>query len=248
MSRARPAEAAYARLARELREGLLQGRFPEGHRLPTEAELAAEHGLSRQTVRRAFQDLVSEGMVHRVPGRGTFPAAREGRYLRQFGSVDDLMSLSLDTRLEVLEPLCRRVDVAAAGRLRLTDDTVSTVAFRRLHDGVPFCATSVHLPPDHGRLLADVPELATPGTRTDVTVIGLLDSRMERPIADAEQSITAEGASATVAERLGCGEGEPVLRIDRLYTTTDGCPAELAISHFLPQQYSYRVRLRRSLR
>lgn len=44
-----------------------------------------------------MQDLVAEGMICRVPGRGTFPVPRDGRYLRQFGSVKDLMGLSLDT-------------------------------------------------------------------------------------------------------------------------------------------------------
>ncbi|MFE4850635.1 winged helix-turn-helix domain-containing protein, partial [Streptomyces sp. NPDC056689] len=62
-------DSAYVRLARELREAILRHDYPEGVRLPTEAELAASHGLSRQTVRRAFQDLVTEGLVHRVPGR-----------------------------------------------------------------------------------------------------------------------------------------------------------------------------------
>ena len=88
-------EAAYRVLAEELRQGILRKTFPEG-RLPTEAELAKAHGLSRQTVRRAFQELVSGGMVYRVPGRGTFVANHAGQYIRQFGSVEDLMALSLD--------------------------------------------------------------------------------------------------------------------------------------------------------
>ena len=36
--------------------------------------------------------------------------------------------------------------------------------------------------------------------------------------------------------------------IDRLYRTTEHIPVELATSHFLPSQYSYRVKLRRTLR
>ncbi len=53
-------------------------------------------------------------MVHRVPGSGTSAAPREEQYLRQFGSVDDLMGLSLDTTLELVAPLRRRVDLDAA--------------------------------------------------------------------------------------------------------------------------------------
>ena len=72
-------ESTYTVVAREVRNRILQGDYADGRRLPTEAELAERHGVSRQTVRRAFQDLVAEGMVYRVPGRGTFVTRREGR-------------------------------------------------------------------------------------------------------------------------------------------------------------------------
>ena len=132
-------ERRHIRLLRDqLRDEIAAGRYRDGARLPTESELVARHGLSRQTVRRAFQDLVAEGMVYRVPGRGTYASERGRRYLRQLGSIEDLMSLSDDTTMEVLSGLRRRVDVDAASRLRLDDDVVYSVVFRRLHDGVPF--------------------------------------------------------------------------------------------------------------
>lgn len=241
-------ESAYQRLARELRTAILQHDYPEGRRLPTEAELAQEYQVSRQTVRRAFQDLVAEGMVHRIPGRGTFASPREGQYLRQFGSVDDLMGLSLDTTMQLVSPLARRVDVDAAGRLGLQSDRVDVLVFLRLHDDVPFCRTAVHLPPDVGALLADVPELTRPDARSRSTVLGLLDERLADPIAEAEQSITVAAAGTTVAEQLGCEPEHPLLRVDRTYQSTTGRPVELAVSHFLPEHYSYRVRLKRNVR
>jgi DNA-binding GntR family transcriptional regulator len=40
--------------------------------------------------------------------------------------------------------------------------------------------------------------------------------------------------------------GHPMLRVDRLYSDVSGRPVELSVSHFLPEQYTYRVTLRRS--
>lgn len=238
-------ESAYQVVARELRSTVLRRNADDPSPLPTEAELAHRHGVSRQTVRRAFQDLVAEGLVHRVRGRGTFPARGDGRYLRQFGSIDDLMALSEDTRMRVLRPLRRRVDIDSAGRLRLDSDAVHSVEFVREHGGQPFCRTTVHLPPAVGDLLGGAPELAEAGRASSATVIGLLDPRLARPIAEAEQSITAVGAHAQVARDLGCGPDRPLLRVDRTYLDVGGTPVELATSYFLPEQYSYRVRLRR---
>lgn len=238
-------ESAYARLARELREAILRHGFPEGVRLPTEASLAESRGVSRQTVRRAFQELVAEGLVDRVPGRGTFAAHRHERYVRQFGSIEDLMALSLDTTTRLVSPLRRLVDVDAAGRLRLGSDQVDTAAFLRLHEEAPFCLTTVFLPPDVGRLVAGLPELTERGARGRSTVIGLLEERLPEPIAEALQGVTVTLADPAAAARLGCPPGHPLLRIERLYVSTADRPVELAVSVFLPEQYAYRVRLRR---
>ncbi|MPZ84191.1 MAG: GntR family transcriptional regulator [Actinophytocola sp.] len=232
-------------LARTLRGAILQGRYADGARLPTEAELATEYRVSRQTVRRAFHDLVSEGMVRRVPGRGTFAAPRGGQYLRQFGSVEDLMGLSLDTKLEVITPLRRQVDIDAASRLRLDSDVVYRIVFRRLHNDVAFCLTTVYLPPDIGMVLAELPALSTPGALSEVTVIGMIDTHTGSSVAEAEQSITAVAASDPVALSLDGRPGDPLLRVDRSYVDTAGRLVELATSYFLPEHYSYRVKLRR---
>jgi GntR family transcriptional regulator len=235
---------AYQVLREQLRGEIAAGHYSDGVRLPTESELVAQHGLSRQTVRRAFQDLVAEGAVYRVPGRGTY-ASEPGRYLRQLGSIEDLMSLSDDTTMEVLAGLRRRVDVDAASRLRLDDDVVYSVVFRRVHDGVPFVSTTVHLVPSAAQQVLESSSLADGAVGTH-TVIGLLEPHLAEPIAEAAQSITVAPADGVIADAVGCEPGHPMLRVDRLYSDSAGRPVELSVSHFLPEQYTYRVTLRRS--
>lgn len=240
----RPAPA-YQTLRQRLRDEIAAGMYRDGVRLPTESELVDRHGVSRQTVRRAFQDLVAEGVVYRVPGRGTYATESGRRYLRQLGSIEDLMSLSDDTTMEVRSGLRRRVDVDAASRLRLVDDVVYSVVFRRCHDGVPFVLTRVHLPESVARPVLDAPEMAD-GAVSTTTVIGLTEPHLGVPIVEAAQSITVGAADREVADAVGCALGHPMLRVDRLYADATGRPAELAVSHFLPEQYTYRVTLRRS--
>jgi DNA-binding GntR family transcriptional regulator len=184
-------------------------------------------------------------MVYRVPGRGTYASEPGRRYLRQLGSIEDLMSLSDDTTMEVLTGLRRRVDVDAASRLRLDDDMVYSVVLRRLHDGVPFVLTTVHLVPSVAQPMLESSALADGAVGTH-TVIGLLEPYLTEPIAEAAQSITVAPADAIVADAVGCQPGHPMLRVDRLYSDSGGRPVELSVSHFLPEQYTYRVTLRRS--
>ncbi|MFD1811269.1 GntR family transcriptional regulator [Rhodococcus gannanensis] len=239
-----PGEPAYRLLANRLRGELADGVYSGGVRLPTEAELAVEHGVSRQTVRRAFHDLVAEGIVHRVPGRGTFASEATGRYLRQLGSIEDLMNLSADTTMEIVTPPRRQVDIEAASRLRLDIDVLYTVSFRRLHDAVPFVYTTVYLPETIGKAVADAPELAA-GASSTHTMIGLIEPHLAMPIVQADQSITVAPAPEAAASAVGCEPGHPMLRVDRLYSNELDEPTELAISYFLPEHYTYRVTLRR---
>lgn len=237
---------AYGQVAQDLREAVLRRTYPPGAQLPTEAELANRYGVSRQTIRRAFHDLVSEGLVYRVPGRGTFVRTHGGRYLRHFGTIDDLMGLSLDTTMKVLSPLARRIDVGSASRLGLDTDSIFAVTFLRLHEGVPFCITTAYLPPNVAGLLKDVAELQQSGEPSKLTVLGLLDSRLSEPIAEADQSITVSYADFEQSSALGIDPGASLLRVDRIYYDTRQRAVELAISGFVPEHYSYRVRLRRS--
>jgi GntR family transcriptional regulator len=243
-------QPAYKSLAGSLREEIHSGAFPPSRRLPTDAELGEKFRVSRQTVRQAFGELVTEGLVYRVPGRGSFAIGTPGdvKYLRSLGSVEDLMALAEDTELEVISPFTQAVDVAAAGRLRLPTDEVSRIAFRRHHDDVPFCLTTTYLPPHLGARIADDSRIGSVGARSRVTIIGLLEEMTDTPIAGAHQSISATVADAGEAELIGCKPNDVLLTIDRIYFDAQGRYVELAVSSFNISRYSYRLELRRSVR
>lgn len=245
-------QPAYQTLAAELREAILAGEFPPHRRLPTEAELAESRGLSRQTVRQAFAQLVAESLVYRVRGRGTFATAMPGRgssYLRSFGSVEELLALSIDTEMEVVRPFARLANVDAAARLQLDSDEVMETFFRRLHHGEAFCVTQVDLPLWVGRRISGAGHLFPPGRRSRETIIGLIEREaLNEPIAGAQQSVTAVKATPEIARLVECAPDDPLLRIDRLYFDRHGQPVELAVTQANPVRYAYRLQLRRSTR
>ncbi len=54
-----------------LRQGILEGRLKPGSRLPSSRALATELGLSRNTISRAFEQLIDEGYLESKVGSGT---------------------------------------------------------------------------------------------------------------------------------------------------------------------------------
>lgn len=69
------AEPPFARIKRHLKEGLAEQRWLPGSRMPSEAELVDQFGVSRMTVGRALKELQAEGLIERVQGVGSFAAA-----------------------------------------------------------------------------------------------------------------------------------------------------------------------------
>lgn len=63
--------AVYQQLADLLRAEITSGRLGPGDRLPSSTRLEQQHGVSRETIRRALAVLRAEGLVVTEPSYGT---------------------------------------------------------------------------------------------------------------------------------------------------------------------------------
>jgi DNA-binding GntR family transcriptional regulator len=70
------AEFPYEQLTVILRERIRSGFYESGRKIPPLTDLQIEFDLSSMTVRRAIKVLADEGLLVRVPGRGTFVTRR----------------------------------------------------------------------------------------------------------------------------------------------------------------------------
>jgi GntR family transcriptional regulator len=66
----------YQQIVRDLREQIRRGELAPGAQIPTETELMARYGVSRNTVRTAVKHLTSVGLLDTVSTRGTFVRER----------------------------------------------------------------------------------------------------------------------------------------------------------------------------
>ena len=69
----------YAQLKELILERIAQDQYPAGHQIPSELTLCEELTLSRPTVRQAIAELVSEGVLVILKGKGTYVAAEPER-------------------------------------------------------------------------------------------------------------------------------------------------------------------------
>lgn len=101
-----PPVARYEQVARQLRERIIGGEFPEESTLPSGPDLADQLGVSQPVVQRAFEVLGRDGLVRMVPGRGTTVVRRQRWRVE--------IELSGDAGIEGLGVLRARADAHAA--------------------------------------------------------------------------------------------------------------------------------------
>jgi len=63
-------------LYRSIRSAILQGVLSPAERLPSTRQAAEDYGVSRGLMEEVYDQLVEEGFLDRVVGRGTFISAR----------------------------------------------------------------------------------------------------------------------------------------------------------------------------
>src|SRR3954454_20485478 len=133
-------------VVREYVRDLISGAEP-GSPAPSERELVQHFGVARMTVRQALDALVAEGLLERVPGRGTFVArakidvqARLSSYTEEMGR----RGMKPDSRT-----LLARMESAGPGVARALeiDEGDKVVHWQRLRlaDGTPMCIEDAYL-------------------------------------------------------------------------------------------------------
>jgi GntR family transcriptional regulator len=110
----------YADVKRRLIGALSEGRWKHGEAIPSEEALARRYKVSVGTVRRAVSELVTENVLVRRQGSGTYVASHTRDYMLSvfFWIVDEKGGKELP-RAEVLSYGEARADAGTAARLRL---------------------------------------------------------------------------------------------------------------------------------
>ncbi|MEO6411629.1 MAG: GntR family transcriptional regulator [Pedococcus sp.] len=223
----------YHQLAEQLAEAITSGALQPGDPFENEVGLGERLNLSRPTVRRAFQELVSQGLLLRRRGLGTTVANRKVHRRAELTSLwDDLARAGDSPTTTVLSHEVVK-DEHAAAALDLPSDTDLLHIVRLRSSGpTPLAVMRNWLP----LALGDI-------GRDDLEERGLyavLRERGVRPVV-AHQSIGARMPTAAERRHLGLRGSEPVLTMTRSAFDAVGKPVEYGDHCYKASAYSIEV-------
>jgi GntR family transcriptional regulator len=220
-----PRVPKYYGLKRHLQELILAAQ--PGSPLPPERILAAEFSLSRTSVRQALYELVVEGRLERVQGRGTFVAqAKRSQQLRLGLSQPGADG---ETRTELLDAELLTADDETAGRLGLRRNARALRVERlRREDGEPVAVEAVWLAPRRFAALARRLPKATgadPLGAAAELAEALAEAYGTGPVTG-EEAIEVVLAGPREAALLGTDVGAPLLLLSKHIRDSAGDPVE----------------------
>ena len=229
----------YARVETVLAAEIIDGELKVGDQLPTEDSLIARFGVSRITVRRAIQNLVSRGLVEIRRGRGTFVAAPKiTQDLKELsGFVEDMHALGRKPTARVIGKAIVTADGSVAHQLALArGERVVRIRRVRLADGVPISFDETYLPLEVGKKVIANNLNVEP-------IFSLLERKYDVPLIEAEYKLDAVAAEKEVARALKVKPGSPIFRIERTSYSTGGRPVDHETLHYRGDLVQFVTRL-----
>lgn len=237
----RRARADQARLVADvLRHHIHDGGYPQG--LPTEAELSAEFGVSRNAVREALATLKDEGLIDRGPKVGTQVAIRKYDHgLDALVGLKETFKSYGEVRNEVRAAMSVAAPPAVARRLQLQPgEPVVFIERLRFLGDLPLSLDKTYLAPDVG---ADVLRHSLESN----DIFALLEDVTGQLLGSASLAVEAVSADAHSAAILQVPEGAPVLLLERLTHLDDGRPVDLEYIRMRADRITLRGNLVREL-
>jgi GntR family transcriptional regulator len=220
----------YQQLQRALRLAIDQHILGPDDALPAERELATEFNVSRITVRKALDGLVSEGLLVRRQGSGNFVSARVEKNFAMLTSFsEDMRARGRNPRSVWLRRSEGTVTPEEALTLRLGPGT-PVYRFHRIRyaDEAPMAIE-----------LATVVADALPSLESvDASLYEALEKNGQRPVR-ALQRLRAVLLTREQAELLHAKEGAAGLLVERLGSLRDGRAIEFSQSFYRGDTYDF---------
>ena len=233
----------YRRLHETLRARIVNGRYPVGTLLPTEAALCEEFRLSRYTVREALRQLIDIGLVARRQGSGSQVVSDAAPVVltQSMRSLSELFQYATETRFDI-----RSVRLAAPAKSLAELGGIDRAVPWLLFEGVRRDRPSDR-PLAHARVLvqAEFAGLESEFRVTEGPFYAVIERHTGYKVVDVAQSITAGPITPRIAKLLGETDDATAVRVVRRYFDREAKVLLVSINDHPADRFRYEMHLRR---
>ncbi|MDD6212454.1 MAG: GntR family transcriptional regulator [Clostridiales bacterium] len=226
----------YMRIQQYIRLQIESGEWPVDSPVPTESELMEKFNVSRITVTTALRELVKEGLIYRIQGKGTYVAEQTKTpdifdIMQMFGVANSLESIRLPGEHRVNGFRLEYPDEEAAEILKLDSDQKTFIVNRNKYvNDIPIVAEKVYYP-DY--IFSGVPQ-----EKLETSHISALLKDLGIETGKSVSYIEPVLCDAEIAAQLELKKGMPIFKISlEVYDKKDNVIALIEMFNYGKQRY-----------
>jgi GntR family transcriptional regulator len=226
----------YAQLKEQIIAVIARGDVAPGDQIPSQRSLCERYGMSHMTVRRAISELLNEGVLYAIPGKGLYVTERkQDTEPLLIGFSEDMARRGMIASSQVLAAEIVGASTVLASALGVAVGT-PLVHLRRLRlaDGAPMALQSSYLP--HALCPGLLEQDLGSGS-----LFGLLRGHYRLRLADGTTVVEAALADAEQAKLLGLPLPAPLLIVEQLTYLDSGQAIEFVRSAYRADRYRLRL-------
>lgn len=205
-----------------IRQNLADGIWPPGYLIPSENEFSREYGISRMTVRNVITKLVQEGLLFRIPGKGTYVSESKivAKPLSYAGIRDQLEQMGYAVSTQLLSISCETVPDSIFRVFSLPSSTLfwKLIRIRNLKDA-PLSLHTSYIP---AHLCPDLEQ----HDLVNHQLCHLLSDQYGLHQHHTRETLESVSASQEEAELLKIKQGHPLLLLEDIILDEDNHPYE----------------------
>ena len=223
-----------------IKDMIRSGMLKEGDALLPEREICREQNVSRMTVNKAINQLVSEGLLYRVQGKGTFVSEKKKKYRfhNVKGFTDVMKDKGIDIKTDILKFEMLLPDNKIRKKLDIEDENENVYKITRLRyvEEEPFVLETAYL---SERVCGGM----TKGMLDNKSLYALLSEKYGYKVKRVDQVIEPIEIAGNMGELLQCEKGRLALKIQRKSYTETGIPIEYTVSIIRSDKYQYEINI-----
>lgn len=228
-------KALYKQVSDQILEQISSGGLKVGDRLPPEADFADELGVSRSTLRLAFNQLESGGVLRRRQRSGTEIIAAEPlpNLAITKSSMQDMLKTGRETRFHIESTSMVDKDNSPLLHEHLSESEqwLKVFGWRTIdNDAMPIGTNCIYVP---ARFSGVRSVLGTSGA----SVFQSIENEFDVSLGRVTKSISAIACPSHSASIMGLDTGAPVLKIDAVLYIQTGELMEVSVALFDPVRF-----------
>lgn len=232
----------YYQIKQMLLTAIKDGRLSQGDILPTELEFCAQCEVSRPTIRQALSELVAEGYLYRLKGKGTFVSSPKiaARFLNKLQSFNEEMEQ------KGLKPsTCVLSFQMVPGRSLVNEKLMLPASSQlfylerlRFADGEPLVYLETFVPYIQFKALEGVDFVSE-------SLYQSMEEKCGTHVVRVQREIEAVSAGQREAALLDIPKNSALMLVRTVAFTEQGSPAEFSVARYRGDRNKFGVELQR---